>query len=382
MTRAAQKAGHDLPAFSIVMPTYQRRSSLRRTLESLSALEYPSNRLDLVLVCDGCTDGSAEMAGSLQLPFPLRVLEQPNLGPAAARNFALAHARGPYVLFLDDDVLASPGMLVEHARAHLDAPGEERVVIGSLLPHSLPPSAAEKYAHPVLSLVRQVWAGRRAPWVQWEFDTVVREYAAMEAGEYRPSPRQFFTGNASLLLKHVTAVGGFDVDFRRAEDVELAFRLQARGLRFVFWPAASGLHIAERSFQSWFDAAYQYGRKDVILGLERGRPDMLGAMASGFWWRHTLNRLLVRCVLRAPGYERATAGPAVALAWLALLLGLRPVSHAISSALFNAAYWHGAADQLGGPAAARELIDLGARPGELDWPAIAERLRPAQGRVT
>src|SRR5262249_19571151 len=95
----------DLPAFSIVMPTYQRRDSLRQTLLALAAAESPRDRLELVLVSDGSTDGSIEMARSLDLPFALRALEQRNQGPAAARNLALASAAGPFVLFLDDDVL-------------------------------------------------------------------------------------------------------------------------------------------------------------------------------------------------------------------------------------------------------------------------------------
>lgn len=314
-------------------------------------MEYPHKSIELVLVCDGCTDGSAEMARSLHLPFAVRVLEQPNQGAAAARNLALAHARGPYVLFLDDDVLASPRLLAEHAQAHVAPPDEERVVIGTLLPH----------------------AAARSPWVRWELDTVVRQYAAMEAGEYRPGPRQFYTGNASVRLEEVTAAGGFDVDFRRSEDVELAFRLQARGLRFVFRAEASGLHMAERSFSSWFGAAYRYGCNDIVVGLHRGRPDMLGAVAAEFWERNPLSRGLVRGMLHAPGGEQALALPAIVTAWLAQSLGARRLSHSICSALFSLAYWHGISDELGGPNQARELIELGSRSDQVDWAAVPAR---------
>ena len=359
MTAIERELRSDLPAFSIVMPTYQRCRSLRRTLEKLAEVDYPHERLELVLVCDGCSDGSAEMVRSLRMPFAIRILEQPNLGPAAARNLALAHARGPYVLFLDDDVLASRRLLAEHARAHAARPDEERVVIGTLLPH----------------------AAARSPWVRWELDTVVRQYAAMDAGKYHAGPRQFYTGNASVHLDHVTAAGGFDVDFRRSEDVELAFRLKARGLRFVFSAEASGLHVAERSFGSWFDAAYQYGRNDIVVGLRRGRPDMLGAVAAEFWERNPLSRGLIRVMLRAPGGERALAPPAIVTAWLAQSLGAQRLSHALCSALFNLAYWHGISDELGGPDAASELIELGSRSDQVDWAAVPARF-PAVDRET
>lgn len=327
-----------LPFFSVVMPTYQRRESLRRTLETLAHVDYPCERLELVVVSDGSTDGTVEMVRSLDLPFPAQVLEQPNQGPAAARNLALAHARGAIALFLDDDVLASPGLVVEHARAHVEAPDENRVVIGTLLPPA-------------------TW---RSPWVQWELDTVVKQYAAMDDGRYAPTPRQFYTGNASVRRERVLAAGGFDTGFRRAEDVELAFRLQRMGLTFVFRPAAAAVHLADRTLRSWLEAAHQYGRNDVVLGLRRGRPDMLEAIASEFWERSLATRLLVRGGLRVPGAERVLAPPAVVAAWLALRLGRRRLSHGLCSALFNLAYWRGVSDELGGPATARLLIQRAA----------------------
>jgi glycosyltransferase involved in cell wall biosynthesis len=327
-------AGASWPGFSVVMPTHQRRERLRRTLGRVAQVEYPRDRLELVLVCDGCSDGSAAMARSLELPFPVRVLEQPQGGPAAARNLGMASARGPFVLFLDDDVLPSPGLVAEHATAHVETTGEERVVIGALLP---PP-------------------GRRSPWVQWELDTVLKQYAAMEAGEWDPTPRQFYTGNASVRLEHVVAAGGFDPGFRRAEDVELAFRLQRRGLSFVFRSAAAAEHHADRPFASWLAAAYAYGRNDVILGLRRGRPDLLGAVAREFRQRNRLTRELVRAALAVPGLERVLAVPAHPAVVLASRLRRRGLSHGMCSALFNAAYWHGVRDELGGSRAARELL--------------------------
>ncbi|HEY4025106.1 MAG TPA: glycosyltransferase [Candidatus Dormibacteraeota bacterium] len=323
-----------LPFFSVVMPTYQRRESLRRTLDTLARVQYPCDRFELVLVSDGSTDGSVEMARSLSLPFRVNVLDQPNQGPAAARNLALTHARGPFVLFLDDDVLASPGLIAEHARAHVEAPSDDRVVIGTLLPPDT----------------------LRSPWVQWELDTVVKQYVAMAEGLYAPTPRQFYTGNASVRLERVRAAGGFDAGFKRAEDVELAFRLERMGLAFVFRPSASAVHMAERSLRSWIDAAHQYGRNDVVLGLRRGRPDMLAAIAREFWERNAATRLLVRAGLRAKGAERVLARPAAAAAWVALRLRRRRLSHAICSALFNLAYWRGVGDELGAPASARRLI--------------------------
>ncbi len=323
-----------LPAVSVVMPTFQRRASLRRTLEALALVDYPPDRLELVVVCDGCTDGSAGMVAGLGLPFACRVVEQANQGPAAARNRGLAEAGGDLALFLDDDVVPAPDLVAAHARAHLEAPAEQRVVIGALLPPGVP----------------------RSPWVRWELDTVVKQYEAMREGRYEPTPRQFYTGNASVGIAHVLDAGGFDTSFLRGEDVELAFRLQARGLRFVFRPEASGVHMAERSLGSWLRTAYSYGRNDVVLGVRRGRPDMLRALAEEFWERNWLTRRLVAGTLRARGLERALAVPGGAAAVLLQRLHRDRLAHGACSVLFSLAYWRGVSDELGGPARARALI--------------------------
>jgi len=323
------------PAISVVIPTHGRKASLERALRALALQVYPAHLVEVLLVCDGGNDGSAEMARELDMPFLLRVLWQENAGPAAARNLALAHAQGPLIVFIDDDVIAHPHLLAEHAAAHADA--DDRVVIGPLLP----PGQA------------------RSPWVRWELRTVARQYAEMEAGEYRPGPRQFFTGNASVRLEHLVGAGGFDPKFRRGEDVELAFRLHARGLRFVFHRQAGALHMANRSVKSWLRAAFEYGRNDMIIGRFRGRPDMLGAVAREFHERHSLTRALVRWTTPVPRLQAGLARGLAELSRSAAAAGGDRLALPLCSAAFALSYWRGVAAELGSPVAAAELIERG-----------------------
>ncbi len=314
---AVEERVPDPPGFSVVIPTHQRCASLRRVLAGLAAQAYPPQLMDVLVISDGSTDGSAAMVRSQRYPFAVRVFEQTNQGPAAARNIGLLYARGPLVLFLDDDVVPTPCLLAEHVRAHGEAC--DRVVIGPLL------------AGP----------GRRSPWTRWETHTLEKQYRAMEEGLWAPTPRQFYTGNASVRLEHVRRVGGFDVSFRRAEDVELAFRLQDLGLRFVFHRAAAGLHIAERPFEAWLRMAYDYGRADVAM-------NRLWWQVKEFQERHRHTRRLVRWGLQ---HRRAMALLPVigrVLARLALILRQPAVAHGVYSAIFNLSYWRGLSDGLGG----------------------------------
>ncbi len=98
MTGAAAPA---LPRVSVVVPAYQAAATIVETLRS--ALAQEGVDLELLVVDDGSTDGTAELARSLGPA--VQVLRQANAGVGAARNRGVAAATGDYVAFLDGDDL-------------------------------------------------------------------------------------------------------------------------------------------------------------------------------------------------------------------------------------------------------------------------------------
>lgn len=338
------------PDFTVVIPTYRRRDSLERVLRGLSTQEWPSRRLEVVVVCDGGNDGSVEMARSFPLPFPLRVVEQENQGPAAARNLGVAHATRPFVLFLDDDVVPVPRLVAEHARSH--GTSDHRVVIGTMLE---PPA-------------------RLLPWVRWEARMLAAQYRAMEIGLFPPTPWQVYTGNVSVPTERLHQAGGFDPTWKRAEDIELGFRLRDLGCEFVFNSAAAGLHYASRSYSSWLDAAHQYGRNDILFGKAEER------VAGEFRHRHPLTRALVRWGVR----HRTAAGRLIAFAEPLIRAAGRPelwpVASRLCSGVFNLAYWLGVCDQVGSAGEALGLAELGSPPGLLSRARSSLPIGPRSAR--
>src|SRR5687768_17413192 len=145
-----------------------------------------------------------------------------------------------------------------------------------------------------------------APWVQWEQAMLVKQYEDMANGRWLPTARQFYTGNTSLARRHLLEAGGFDPTFRRAEDVELAYRLAAHGLRFVFNPQAIGHHYAERTFASWLAIPYAYGRNDVIFSRDKGQSWLLPTLLYEFRQRRPLIRALTRLCLDRPHLTHLT----------------------------------------------------------------------------
>ena len=104
------------PLVSVIVPVYNGERYLAATLESVLAQDY--RPLELLVVDDGSTDGSAAVARS----FPgARLVQQRNAGAATARNTGIAESRGDLLAFLDSDDLWLPrklslqvGYLVSH----------------------------------------------------------------------------------------------------------------------------------------------------------------------------------------------------------------------------------------------------------------------------
>src|SRR5438132_1056776 len=152
---------------SVIVPTHNRKDFLPGLLESLADQDYPAERWELVIVDDGSSDGTREWleSGEGHRPLNTSVLSQPQSGVATARNRGSALASGSALLFLDDDMLASPSLVGEHARAHLEDPCA--VVIG----HVIVPKE-----------------GRHA-WVAWEDTQLARHFEALRSGGRVPGPR-------------------------------------------------------------------------------------------------------------------------------------------------------------------------------------------------
>ena len=87
---------------SVIIPTYNRAYCLARAVDSALAQTYP--HIEVILIDDGSSDGTADMVAKRYGADPrVRYHAQPNGGISNARNTGLARATGAYVAFLDSD---------------------------------------------------------------------------------------------------------------------------------------------------------------------------------------------------------------------------------------------------------------------------------------
>jgi glycosyltransferase involved in cell wall biosynthesis len=107
------------PLVSIITPAYNAEPYIAETLRS--ALSQTHSRLEVIVVNDGSSDGTLAIAKSFADPC-VRVVDQPNLGAAAARNRGLREAQGDFIQFLDADDLLAPNKIAVQVQRLLDNP--------------------------------------------------------------------------------------------------------------------------------------------------------------------------------------------------------------------------------------------------------------------
>lgn len=111
----------DWPFVSILVPAHNEAPSIRATVRSLLAIDYP--HFEILVLDDGSTDGTAEMARVFEGqhgPALCRVLVKPNGGKWSAHNFGLQYARGDLILCVDADTTFQPNALAMMVRRMAD----------------------------------------------------------------------------------------------------------------------------------------------------------------------------------------------------------------------------------------------------------------------
>ena len=328
-----------ITSVSVIVPTYNRYERLLRVIEALESQEIGDWSYEIVVVSDGSTDGTDEKVPPL-LGDRTRLVTQENGGPAKARNAGVANSTGELVIFIDDDVVPEPSCIRRHVETHQGS-DERQVVIGPLLtPESIDLS----------------------PYVAWEQRMLYKQYDAMDEGRYSATARQFYTGNASMLRSVLDEFGGFDPNFRRAEDVELGYRLANAGIPFTFVRDAEAYHFAERSFESWLAIASSYGQNDVIFWRDGGQSWLVPRIRAEWESRHRLNRAFTRIGVRVPALGKAVEF--VAKPVIERGSRRRPeFGQRLLSAVYGLRYYSALADELG---SMKQFLDMEPRfePGD------------------
>lgn len=217
----------NVPSVTVIVPAFNSRSSIRGCLEALRNQRYPSDRFSIMVVDDGSTDGTGEIARSLGAT----VLRQNNGGAASARNFGAMNAQSELILFTDADC----------------EPPEDWIAC-----------MAAPFSDPEISGAKGFYKTRQssitALFVQTEYDI---KCAKLKKSRYIDFIDTYSAAyRRSVFLDH----GGFDTLFKGAcaEDVEFSYRISASGCKLVPVENAHVFHRHPESISGYFRKKCRY----------------------------------------------------------------------------------------------------------------------------
>ncbi|HEX8281931.1 MAG TPA: glycosyltransferase [Pyrinomonadaceae bacterium] len=120
--------------FTVAICTWNRARLLSTVLERLTRVRYTRGAWEVLVVNNNSTDGTERVLDAFAERLPLRPAFEPRLGLSHARNTAVGHARGDYVVWTDDDALVDANWLAAYDRAAARHP-EAAIFGGPVRPH-------------------------------------------------------------------------------------------------------------------------------------------------------------------------------------------------------------------------------------------------------
>jgi len=243
---------------TVVVCTFNRAPVLEQCLRSLDTQVVEGEELEVLVVDNASTDHTpALLRDWMQAGRGRRVIREPRLGLAHARNAALHACERDVVIFTDDDALVPPTW----AKAHLDV-YRSSCRIGSV---GGPVGLVWPYGYP-----------------DWMTDALMQWFSAVDLGDETgpyPEGHEPYGTNMSVWRDAAAAVGGFDVRLGRqgrrllsSEERDLNRRLVSAGWRLYYSPAAAVVQqvLPERLSRRWLL------RRGWAQGISTARFDMIG----------------------------------------------------------------------------------------------------------
>src|SRR5215813_8778933 len=213
---------------------------------------------------------------------PVRIIVQPNQGPASARNRGAAEAKGANLIFIDNDILVGPSFITQH--------------IGSLS------------AHPgswIVGRILNMDALRVTPFGRYRDNLWEAYHRSLSENSVQEAPG-LTAANLSLPSEDFRKLDGFDKSFSIAscEDLELGIRARKSGITILYNPSITARHNDwATSLGGFCERQWLYSISDVLLFHKYGgdspraclvrqnspinwRTDSLGLVLkkSAKWW--------------------------------------------------------------------------------------------------
>jgi len=283
------------PQVSICIANLNGKDYLKGCIASIRELDYPEHKIEVIVVDNGSTDGSAEFLAR-KFPEVKIIRNSQNLGFAAANNQAAKAACGRYIAFLNNDTRVDKNWLTELVRPLLG--DSEVAACGSKVL-----SADGK---------RIDFAGAM---INFEGKGFQVDYGLPIEEDMHNNPLYlpFANGGAMLVRAEVFAQsGGFDQDFfAYYEDVDFGWRLWVLGYKVVFCPASIVYHAHHGTSSAFSEDKLRYLKeRNSLYSVFKNYDDDNLARALAATLGSVFNRLFVDIKFDYKNYYRFDPGMA------------------------------------------------------------------------
>ncbi|MEK6938933.1 MAG: glycosyltransferase family 2 protein [Nanoarchaeota archaeon] len=205
---------HKFPLVTVIIPAFNEEKTILRTLESVNNLDYPKEKLEVIVVNDGSKDDTENIVKKYIQDKPhFHLLSHPNCGKAASMNRALKLAKGEYFACLDADSFVDSFTLKKMLHMYEQDPDPQLVII----------TPAMKVYQPKNLL-------QRVQWLEYIIIILIARISSqLDCLYVAPGPFSLYRTKAILEL------GGFS-EGHLTEDQEIAYRAQEKHYRIKQCP--------------------------------------------------------------------------------------------------------------------------------------------------
>ncbi len=239
----------EYPKVSVVICAYNAENTMAACLDSLRALRYPAT--EVVVVDDGSTDRTGAIADGYE---GFHVIHQENKGLSAARNVGMAASTGDIIAYTDSDCVVDPDWL--------------HYLVATFLSSGLSAVGGPNLPPPEDSFVASCVAASPGGPLEVLLDD--------EEAEHIPGC------NMAFRREVLEEIGGFDPVYRAAgDDVDVCWRLQNRGYRIGWSPAAMVWHFRRNTVKAYIGQQRGYGKAEALLYFRH--PRRFNALGYARW---------------------------------------------------------------------------------------------------
>jgi len=247
------------PSVSIIIPVRNRPLEIRACLSSLAKLNYPSEKIEIIVVDDCSSDSTPAVIGE----FPVTLLRLKKHRQASfCRNVAARHAKNEILAFIDSDCEADPDWLLDLTPTFRE---ETVAAVGGMIDSFYAENQLDQYEKVQSSLMISSWYKRSS-----ELD------------------RFFYVPSCNFLIRKncFIELGGFKNDLHVGEDVDLCWRLQNSGLQVDYRPVGTIFHKHRNRLKAFCRRRFEYGTSEPQLQKlhkDRRKKMFFPPLITMFW---------------------------------------------------------------------------------------------------